>query len=221
MYCKQCASKLIEDAKFCSICGAMVKPKGSMNKLIIGVGCSLLTVAVIVSMVIGFIFIQNVNSPDNMIDKFFTAMRSNDFELIKELLVVDEESSQSEEEYINYLLEYYNENRPALVTDLNELKQDYLLGKFTTLPYYITKEENNYFIKIIPRALNVDTSYETTEMRCFLGDEKIDNFDFLLPGKYKLEVDYLYDSEKRTLEYEVDLFNDGPIMSVDLDEILE
>ena len=225
MYCGQCASKLTEDAKFCGVCGWMVKKnlknKGSMKRLIIGVVSSLLGIILIVGGVIGFTVIQDVNSPNKTINDFFTAIRSNDTELIKELLVVDEGSSQSEDEYIHYLLEYYNENRSLLVVDLNDLKEDYLLGRFTTLPYYIIKDENDYFIKMGQRELTINTPYEIIEMRCFLGDEQIENSNSLLPGKYTVEVDYLDQSNTQTFIKEVDLFHETPLVSVDLHEELE
>ena len=225
MYCGQCASKLTEDAKFCGVCGSIVnknlKNKNSKKKLIIGVVSSLLAIILIVGGVIGFTFILDVNSPDKTINNFFTAIRSNDIELIKELLVVDEGSSQSEDEYIHYLLEHYNENRSSLVADLNALKEDYLLGRFTTLPYYVIKEGNEYFIKIIQRELTVNTPYEIIEMRCFLGDEQVETSNSLLPGKYKLEIDYLDGSITKTLKNEIDLFYATPLVSVDLHEELE
>ena len=221
MYCGQCASKLTEDAKFCGVCGWMVKNKGSMKKLVIGVVSSLLAIILIVGGVIGFTFILDVNSPDKTINNFFTAIRSNDIELIKELLVVDEGSSQSEDEYINYLLEHYNENRSSLVIDLNALKADYVLGRFTTLPYYIIKDEHDYFIKMNQRELTINTPYEIVEMRFFLGDEQIENSISFLPGKYTVEVDYLDQSNTHTVIKEVDLFHETPLVSVNLHEELE
>ena len=225
MYCGQCASKLTEDAKFCGVCGSIVnknlKNKNSKKKLIIGAVSSLLAIVLIVGGVIGFTFIQDVNSPDKTINNFFTAIRSNDTELIKELLVVDEGSSQSEEQYINYLLEHYNENRSSLVTDLNALKADYVLGRFTTLPYYIIKDKNDYFIKMNQRELIINTPYEIVETRFFLGDEQIENSNSLLPGKYIIEVDYLDQSNTQTVVKEVDLFHETPLVSVELHEELE
>lgn len=249
MFCGHCGTKLEENSKFCGECGSrvgasdsaskvissqtvhrpkIVKDKKKFRRLIISL---LILVIIIGGGFIGLKYIQDINSAERLIDNFYEGIKNQDAELLKNMIVFDEEDTSIEDTDLQYLLNYYDRDNKTLKDDIKLLKEIFESGEETDLPYYVSCQEGVLFdkcsIKLAVRELIIQSTLENVEVALYRGDQIVkDEVKFneavtnLLPGTYEIHITSLNELTPFTLVQEVDLFKSKPSVNVEVENDL-
>ena len=173
----------------------------------------------------GFKYLQEMNTPENTIDRFFTLILNEDIEGLEKIVSEDDSVNMSEE--LQYLLNYYKENRSQLPDDVNALKDNFITGRLTTLPYYVVKKDgkliDKYLMKLNQRNLTINATFENVKVDLYRDEVLIkeeikfgEEISALYPGIYEIKIVSLDELTPFSLTETIDLFNSEPNVKLNI-----
>ena len=163
MFCGECGTKNVKNAKFCEKCGAQIKaekivtekevkekqPMSKKTKTTLTIG------GVVAVVIIGiFIFLNSLVSPKNIAEKLFNATADYDFETIYEFLDVEKNEFTTKEMFKNIMSKDIDEDDKVQVVNYTVSDPVYSEDKMTstvTITYLLKdrSESGTYDVKLV------------------------------------------------------------------------
>lgn len=195
-FCTECGTEAISESNFCQECGTQLpefkqqqtRSERTLPSLSqISKRTKIIAVAVFVLFLSFFGLYKlgaNAADKDRLLEKFTVAVEKEDVDTLKKLLVSGKEGAELEDDNINVMLEYWNENnyvKDDLLFSLKEQAKEFdNQGKGTALEADASEKEraeenqafvhlvksgkkflffNNYQLVVYPIALLLETNY--------------------------------------------------------------
>lgn len=163
MFCGECGTKNVKNAKFCEKCGAQIKaekivtekevkekqPMSKKTKTTLTIG------GIVAVVIIGiFIFLNSLASPKNIAEKMFNATADYDFETIYEFLDVEKNEFTTKEMFKNIMSKDIDEDDKVQVVNYTVSDPVYSEDKMTstvTITYLLKdrSESGTYDVKLV------------------------------------------------------------------------
>lgn len=193
MFCGECGTKNVKNAKFCEKCGAQIKaekivtekevkekqPMSKKTKTTLTIG------GIVAVVIIGiFIFLNSLASPKNIAEKMFNATADYDFETIYEFLDVEKNEFTTKEMFKNIMSKDIDEDDKVQVVNYTVSDPVYSEDKMTstvTITYLLKdrSESGTYDVKLVKSK---DKKW------LFFDNWKVVMNDFDIANNYEIQV---------------------------------